>query len=799
MKEKKNGQFFAAAQQVGKSLFLPIAVLPFAGILLGIGSSFTNETTIATYGLTGILHPGSILYGFMLMLSNAGNAIFGNLALIFALAVAMGMAKKEKGVAVMSSAIFYIIMLMTINTLLVLDGSIVDGVVSGTVKEGAIASVLGIQTLQMGVFGGIIAGLITAALCNRFYKIQLPSALSFFAGTRFVPIASMAFGILTGAVLYFVWPLIQNAIFGLGNIVQASGYFGTFIYGCIERALIPFGLHHIFYLPFWQTGVGGTALIDGVTVMGAQNIFFAELASPNTTQFSVEACRFLTGKYPFMMGGLPGAALAMYVTAKPEKKKVVGSLLFSVAFTSFLTGITEPIEFTFLFLAPSLFVVHVIFAGLAFATCHILGICVGTTFSDGLIDLILYGVLPGQAKSNWLMLIPVILVYFIIYFFVFRFFILKWDLKTPGREAEGESARFVSKEEYRNATGVGVAGGAGNASGRNVSGGNVAGDAGKAKGKRGADKSAAPGYDEKSAAILAGVGGADNLEDIDCCATRLRLTLVDSSKVDEEILRSTGASGVIRKGSGIQVIYGPSVTIVKSNLEEFVDAVRSGEYEWDTADENTGYHGTVLSEREESTDTNEKLGCRTGESVDAADESRTNTEKEMSTEEKNTEIGMEQNNEPVKQDAILSAHMKGRVVPLSEVKDEVFASGMLGPGAAIEPSEGKLYAPADGRIELVFPTKHAVGMTTNEGADLILHMGIDTVKLEGRHFETHVTVGQQVKKSDLLVTFDMDAIKKEGFLCTTPMIISNGSDFKDVTVLGRGEITVGEDLLWIQV
>ena len=795
MKEKKNGQFFAAAQQVGKSLFLPIAVLPFAGILLGIGSSFTNETTIATYGLTGILHPGSILYGFMLMLSNAGNAIFGNLALIFALAVAMGMAKKEKGVAVMSSAIFYIIMLMTINTLLVLDGSIVDGVVSGTVKEGAIASVLGIQTLQMGVFGGIIAGLITAALCNRFYKIQLPSALSFFAGTRFVPIASMAFGILTGAVLYFVWPLIQNAIFGLGNIVQASGYFGTFIYGCIERALIPFGLHHIFYLPFWQTGVGGTALIDGVTVMGAQNIFFAELASPNTTQFSVEACRFLTGKYPFMMGGLPGAALAMYVTAKPEKKKVVGSLLFSVAFTSFLTGITEPIEFTFLFLAPSLFVVHVIFAGLAFATCHILGICVGTTFSDGLIDLILYGVLPGQAKSNWLMLIPVILVYFIIYFFVFRFFILKWDLKTPGREAEGESARFVSKEEYRNATGVGVAGGAGNASGRNVSGGNAAGDVGKAKGKRGAE----PGYDEKSAAILAGVGGADNLEDIDCCATRLRLTLVDSSKVDEEILRSTGASGVIRKGSGIQVIYGPSVTIVKSNLEEFVDAVRSGEYEWDTADENTGYHGTVLSEREESTDTNEKLGCRTGESVDAADESRTNTEKEMSTEEKNTEIGMEQNNEPVKQDAILSAHMKGRVVPLSEVKDEVFASGMLGPGAAIEPSEGKLYAPADGRIELVFPTKHAVGMTTSEGADLILHMGIDTVKLEGRHFETHVTVGQQVKRGDLLVTFDMDAIKKEGFLCTTPMIISNGSDYKDVTVLGRGEVDAGEDLLWVQV
>lgn len=375
MKEKKSGQIFAAAQQIGKSLFLPIAVLPFAGILLGVGSSFTNETTIATYGLSGILHQGTVLYGFMLMLANAGNAIFGNLPLIFALAVALGMAKKEKGVAVMSSAIFYIVMLMTINSLLVLDGSIVDGVVAEKVKEGAITSMLGIQTLQMGVFGGIIAGLITAILCNKFYKIQLPTALSFFAGTRFVPIASMAFAILTGAILYVVWPIVQNGIFALGAVVQASGYFGTFIYGCIERALIPFGLHHIFYLPFWQTGVGGTAIIDGATIMGAQNIFFAELASSNTTKFSVDACRFLTGKYPFMMGGLPGAALAMYVTARKEKKKEVGSLLFSVALTSFLTGITEPIEFTFLFLAPALFAVHVVFAGLAFMTCHILGIC----------------------------------------------------------------------------------------------------------------------------------------------------------------------------------------------------------------------------------------------------------------------------------------------------------------------------------------------------------------------------------------------------------------------------------------
>ena len=726
MKEKKSGQIFAAAQQVGKSLFLPIAVLPFAGILLGIGSSFTNPTTIATYGLSGILHQGTVLYGFMLMLANAGNAIFGNLALIFALAVAMGMAKKEKGVAVMSSAIFYIIMLMTINSLLVLDGSIVDGVVAEHVKEGAITSMLGIQTLQMGVFGGIMAGLITAALCNRFYKIQLPSALSFFAGTRFVPIASMACAIVTGAVLYVVWPILQNGIYALGSLVQASGYFGTFIYGCIERALIPFGLHHIFYLPFWQTGVGGTALIDGVTVMGAQNIFFAELASPNTTKFSIDACRFLTGKYPFMMGGLPGAALAMYVTAKSEKKKEVGSLLFSVALTSFLTGITEPIEFTFLFLAPALFVIHVVFAGLAFMTCHILGICIGTTFSDGLIDLILYGILPGQAKSNWMILIPVIVIYFLIYFLVFRFFILKWDLKTPGREAEGESAHLVSKEEYRKATGVGVAGG----------------------------KAAAANFDQKSATILKGVGGTANLVDIDCCATRLRLTLKDSSKVNENLLKSTGASGVVVKGAGIQVIYGPSVTIVKSNFEEFVEQVRDGVIA----------ESSFMDIPEEKTEVKESV-----------------------TEEKTEMKG-----------SVLGAHMNGEAMPLSEVKDEAFASGALGEGVAIEPSEGKLFAPADGTIETVFTTKHAVGMTTDEGTELLLHIGIDTVRLEGRHFEAHVEPEQHVKKGDLLVTFDIPAIKAEGYPCTTPMIVCNMDDYNEVKQLSGGSVRAGDDLLSVK-
>ena len=726
MAESKGGQIFAAAQQVGKALFLPIAVLPPAGILLGVGSSFTNATTIATYHLEGILHQGTVLYSIMLMLGNAGNAIFGNLALIFALAVALGMAKKEKGVAVMSSAIFYMIMLTTIGTMLTLDGSILpDGSIAETVKAGATTSMMGITTLNMGVFGGILAGLVSAELCNRFYKMQLPDALSFFAGTRFVPIMAMVWGIIVGAIAYFVWPIIQTGIFALGGIVQASGLFGTFIYGCIERALIPFGLHHIFYMPFWQTGVGGSMEIDGVTVMGAQNIFFAQLADPATTHFSEAACKFLTGKYPFMMGGLPGAAAAMYATARPEKRKEVGGLLFSVALTSFLTGITEPIEFTFLFLAPALFAIHVVFAGFAFLLCDLFDICVGTTFSDGLIDLILYGILPGQAKSNWMMLLPLFVAYFVLYFFVFRFFIIKWDLKTPGREADGETAKLVSKDEYRAATGIGVAGG----------------------------KAGMPAnVDEKSVNILTGIGGIDNLVgDIDCCATRLRLTLVDTSKVNEPLLKATGAGGVVLKGNGIQVIYGPSVTIVKSNFEELVEDIRSGKIDPSTLP---------------------------GASMPAA--------------------AAPAADKPTMKDSTLGAHMNGQMLLMNEVQDEAFASCALGDGVAIEPSEGKLYAPADGEITNVFDTKHAVGLLTSDDVEILMHIGIDTVRLNGQYFEAHVSEGQSVKKGDLLISFDMAAIKKAGYLCTTPMIVTNTDDYKSVKPLATGTIKAGQDLLAVK-
>ena len=719
------GGAFAVAQQIGKSLFLPIAVLPFAGVLLGIGASFSNPTTIAAYGLESILHEGGALFSFMLILSNVGGAIFGNLALIFALAVALGMAKKEKGIAVLGAAIFYLVMLTTIHVFLTLDGSLLaDGSISETVKAGAIADVLGIRTLQMGVFAGIITGLMAAWICDKFYKQQLPQAFAFFGGTRFVPIMCMCFGIATGVVMYFVWPIIQNGIFALGNLVQAAGYFGTFLFGCFERALIPFGLHHIFYLPFWQTAMGGTMMINGVQVMGAQNIFFAQLADPSTTHFSVDAARFLMGKFPFMMAGLPAAAFAMYTCARPEKKKQAGSLLFSVGLTSFLTGITEPIEFTFLFLAKELFGIHVIYAGLSFMLCHMLGIAMGTTFSDGLIDFILYGVLPGQAKTNWMMMLPLFGVYAVLYFITFKFFIMKWDLKTPGREEGDEEVKMVSKDEYRKATGVGVAGGGA---------ANVPAD-----------------FDTKSAVILAGVGGVDNVTEIDCCATRLRLTLNDGSKVDEAKLKSTGAGGVVIKGNAIQVIYGPSVTIVKANFEEFVEGIRDGSINRQMAEEAGGG----------------------GSSAPAAAEPET----------------------PKMADSVLGSHMTGKMMLMNEVPDDGFASRGMGDGVAVDPTVGELHAPADGTITLVFPTKHAIGMVTDDGAELLMHIGIDTVKLNGENFDVKVAQDQKVKKGDLLVTFDIPAIKKAGYPVVTPLIVTNTSAYKAIRPLKTGDVKAGDDL-----
>lgn len=540
---KKNNAVFGVLQRVGRSFMFPIALLPVAGVLLGIGASFSNETTIAAYGLEAILGKGTILNYILQVMSGVGDTIFGNLPIIFAMGVALGMAEKEKEVATLSAAIAYFVMHTSINIMLKFNGIILaDGSIASDVMGGTIASTTGIMSLQMGVFGGIIVGLGVAYLHNRFYKIKLPTALSFFGGTRFIPIISTLVYMVVGIAMYFVWPHVQNGIYALGGLVTDSGYAGTFIYGLIERSLIPFGLHHVFYLPFWQTGLGGSMMIDGALVEGAQNIFFAQLASPETTRFSVDAARFMTGKFPFMMFGLPGAALAMYSCAKDNKKKVVGGLIFSAALTAFLTGITEPIEFTFLFVAPILYVVHAIFAGISFMLMHMLDITIGMTFSGGLIDFVLFGVLQGQAKTNWMMAIPVGIAYFVIYFFMFKFLITKFNFMTPGREDDDQESKLYTRA-----------------------------DVNKAK----EEKAAAANNDAStvSGLIVEGLGGQSNIKNLDCCATRLRITVYDSEKVNDAMLKQSGAAGVIKSGEGVQVVYGPRVSVIKSELEDYLDTL----------------------------------------------------------------------------------------------------------------------------------------------------------------------------------------------------------------------------------
>ena len=693
MKDK----IFGVLQRVGRSFMLPIALLPVAGLLLGIGSSFTNETMLAAYGLNNVIHPGTLIYTILDVMSQTGSAVFNNLALLFAMGVAIGMARKEKEVAALSGAVAYIIMNTAIQAMINAAGGV------DAMPANSTTTMLGITTLQMGVFGGIVVGLGVAALHNKFYKIELPQVLAFFGGTRFVPIVSSIVYLVVGIAMFYIWPVVQSGIAALGALVLASGYAGTFIYGLLERALIPFGLHHVFYMPFWQTAVGGTAIIDGVTVTGAQNIFFAELASKSTTVFSVSATRFMAGKFPFMMFGLPGAALAMYHCAKPEKKKTAGGLLLSAALTAFLTGITEPLEFTFIFVALPMYAVHCVLAGLSFMLMHILNVGVGMTFSGGLIDLVLFGAMQGNAKTHWIWVVVVGAVYFVLYYLIFRFMISKFNYKTPGRD-DAEEVKLYTRADVN--------------------------------ARSAASGSTAPaGDDPVSALIVEGLGGTDNLSDVDCCATRLRCTVKDAALVRQDVLKASGASGVICKGNGVQVVYGPKVAVIKAKLEDYLE-------------------------------TAPKTPAAAAAAPAAA-----------------------------AKDTVLAACLTGTVVPLAEVKDEAFASGALGDGIAIEPAVGELVAPADGEISSTFDTHHAVGMTTVDGAELLMHIGIDTVKLGGKHFTYLVNEGDKVRKGQPLIRFDIEAIKAEGYPVTTPLIVCNTDEYAAVTPKASGTVKQGDALL----
>ncbi|RHT17731.1 PTS transporter subunit IIABC [Clostridium sp. AM33-3] len=721
MKDK----IFGVLQRVGRSFMLPIAVLPVAGLLLGIGSSFTNETTIATYGLQGILGNGTVLHALLMIMSKAGNVIFDNLPIIFAVGVAIGMAKAEKEVAALSAMISFFVMHASINAVLLLAGKVLaDGTIAPDVLEGTIASVCGIQTLQMGVFGGILVGLGVAALHNRFYKIELPNALSFFGGSRFVPIISTVTYVGIGILMYFIWPAVQNGIFALGGLVTGTGYFGTLIFGIIKRALIPFGLHHVFYMPFWQTAVGGTMMVDGNLIQGGQNIFFAQLASSDVTHFSADATRYFSGEFIFMIFGLPGAALAMYRCAKPEKKKEAGGLLLSAALACMFTGITEPIEFSFLFVAPMLFAVQVILAGSAYMVAHILNIAVGLTFSGGLLDLVIFGVLQGNAKTSWLRIIPAGIVYFLLYYFLFSFLIKKFDLKTPGREDDDEETKLYTKADV---------------------------NARRTEAKEGESGSQAENSkDSRSAAIVMGMGGRNNITSVDCCATRLRCSIADSSLVDEKLLKSTGAVGVIVKGQGIQIIYGPQVTVIKSELEAYL----AEEHEEDTA---------------EATDGAENMGTKVTAETEAA-------------------VNLAESKNIAENIHKLYSPFQGVLKPITEAPDEAFASKAMGDGYLVMPENGTVVAPEDGEVMFVFPSKHAIGLKAADGTEYLLHIGVDTVKLNGEGFTVFVSDGQKIKKGDKLMEFDPAYIREHAVSDACIVIFTGLTEGESLSLEGEKQV-----------
>ena len=707
-------EIFSVLQRVGRSFMLPVAILPIAGILLGIGASFTNPTTIATYGLGGVLGTGTPLHALLSIMSSAGSTIFGNLPIIFAVGVAIGMAKAEKEVAALSAMIAFFVMHTSCNAMLKIGGQILaDGTIAPGVLEGTIAPSCGIMSFQMGVFGGIIVGIGVALLHNRYHKIILPNALSFFGGSRFIPIISTIVFLFVGIAMYFVWPLAQQGIFALGGLVTGTGYIGTLIFGIIKRALIPFGLHHVFYLPFWQTGVGGSMMIDGQLIQGGQNIFFAQLASPDVAHFSADATRYFSGEFIFMIFGLPGAALAMYHCARPEKKKVAGGLLLSAALTCMLTGITEPIEFSFLFVAPALFAVQVVLAGAAYMIAHMLNIAVGLTFSGGLLDFFIFGILQGEAKTSWMYVIPVGIVYFFLYYFIFRWMILHFGFKTPGREDDDEETKLYTKADYKAREGAGGAAGS---------------DA---------------GFDAKSAAIAKGLGSKRNITSVDCCATRLRCSVADASLVDEKLLKATGAVGVIVKGTGVQVIYGPQVAVIKSNLETYLESAPEVEPEDAPA--------AVAEEK--------PAEAAAQEAAPSAGEKHT-----------------------------LCSPVTGTVHPITEAPDDAFASKMMGDGFFVYPTVGEVLAPADGEVVFVFDTKHAIGMKSADGTEYLLHIGVDTVALGGKGFEVFVEAGQQVKKGDRLMTFDIDYIRANATSDACLVIFTGLPEGTSVEMTATGEV-----------
>ncbi|HFN9458665.1 TPA: glucose-specific PTS transporter subunit IIBC [Staphylococcus aureus] len=674
-------KLFGQLQRIGKALMLPVAILPAAGLLLAIGTAMQGESL--QHYLPFIQNGG--VQTVAKLMTGAGGIIFDNLPMIFALGVAIGLAGGD-GVAAIAAFVGYIIMNKTMGDFLQVTPKNIGDPASGY------ASILGIPTLQTGVFGGIIIGALAAWCYNKFYNINLPSYLGFFAGKRFVPIMMATTSFILAFPMALIWPTIQSGLnaFSTGLLDSNTGV-AVFLFGFIKRLLIPFGLHHIFHAPFWFE-FGSWKNAAGEIIHGDQRIFIEQIREGA----HLTAGKFMQGEFPVMMFGLPAAALAIYHTAKPENKKVVAGLMGSAALTSFLTGITEPLEFSFLFVAPLLFFIHAVLDGLSFLTLYLLDLHLGYTFSGGFIDYFLLGILPN--KTQWWLVIPVGLVYAVIYYFVFRFLIVKLKYKTPGREDKQSQAATASATEL-------------------------------------------------PYAVLEAMGGKANIKHLDACITRLRVEVNDKSKVDVPGLKDLGASGVLEVGNNMQAIFGPKSDQIKHEMQQIMN-------------------GQVVENPTTMEDDKDETV------VVAEDKSATS---ELS--------------------HIVHAPLTGEVIPLSEVPDQVFSEKMMGDGIAIKPSQGEVRAPFNGKVQMIFPTKHAIGLVSDSGLELLIHIGLDTVKLNGEGFTLHVEEGQEVKQGDLLINFDLDYIRNHAKSDITPIIVTQGNitnlDFKQGE---HGNISFGDQL-----
>ena len=711
-----NNEVFNKLQKLGRTFMLPIALLPIAGLFLGLGAALTNPAFISQYGLEAVMGEGTFLQGIFNVMTDVGDVVFGNLALLFAVSVATGLAKDRKEVAGLSAVVGYFTMYAALTSA-IHNFADMDQLRS---IEGLVGGVLGFQeTLNTGVFGGIIIGLVVVSLHNKFYRIKFIDALSFFQGTHFIPIAATIAGTVIGILFAFVWPYVGAGIAALGKLIVSSGAIGSFLYGFIYRALIPFGLHHVFYLPFWQTALGGTLEVAGELVHGAQNIVFAQIAAGEVV--SPEFAKYFSFQFPLMIGGWPAAALAMYHEARKDKKDEVKGLLFGSSITSILTGITEPIEFTVLFASPFLFYgVHSVLAGFSVILVEWLGAGVGLTFSGGFIDFLIYGILPGNDRTNWTSLIIPIIVWAVLYYVIFRFSIKKFKLKTPGVEAD-EPVELRSKDEYRAEHGIGQT----------------------------AEASGLSGDDAMSYEIARGLGGAANIADFTNCATRLRVTVKDGNKVNENVLRKTGAAGVMASGTSVQVIYGTKVEGIAGDLIDFLKVNPNAGNEDETA--------ATVQQETKTVETTEEIAEMNGE--------------------------------------VIVSPMNGEIVKLENVEDPVFSTGMMGEGVAILPTDGKVYSPVNGEVSVMMDSNHAVGLVSDNGAEILIHVGIDTVQMNGEGFKAHVQKGDTVKAGDLLIEANIDTIKEHNYDTTTMVIVTNTPEYGKVIVTEESTIATADELL----